>query len=118
MGSSCWEPGQAGSVSKDDRSSGDNQATSYLAAANARQAQVWPVSGLLFRLAYDKREARLTLLGESRLHGFSYPDRLVVCVEFDIAPAHDLAMADVVLQLQAMCEPDRQGAGLEARRRR
>ncbi|UFW41158.1 hypothetical protein BcanWSM471_33965 [Bradyrhizobium sp. WSM471] len=39
---------------------------------------------------------------ERRFHCLPRPDRLVACVELDVAPAHDLAMGDVVLQLQPM----------------
>jgi hypothetical protein len=40
----------------------------------------------------------------------------VVRVELDVAPAHDLAMGDVVLQLEAMREANRQGTCLLVRR--
>ena len=58
------------------------------------------------------------LCRERRLHRLPGLDRLVARVELDVAPAHDLAMGDVVLQLEAVGEADRQGAGLQARDRR
>src|SRR5580704_8801291 len=52
---------------------------------------------------------------EFLFHRAPRPDGLIGGVKFDIVPAHHRAVGDIVLQLEAMRQPDRQRARLEAR---
>src|ERR1700730_3883175 len=62
--------------------------------------------------------ANLAGPAELRFHRASRLDGLVAGIDIDVAPAHHRAMRDVALQLHPVRKPDRQRAGLEARRSR
>src|ERR1700733_11947679 len=68
----------------------------------------------LCSLARDDEKRGLLPAAKSLFPRAACPDRPILRVVRDVVPAHHRAMGDVVLQLQAMRKPDRQGPGRKA----